>query len=99
MKVKPFWMAPAHIRLEAMEMILRKQPVFPAYQSPTYSNMAFQLLAYAIENITGQAFPAMVEDELLTPLGLTRTFLSVPSNDTDAVVVDGWAEDLGDLGP
>jgi len=99
MEVKPFQVPPAHPELEAMKMILRRQPVLPAYQAPTYSNMAFQLLAYAIENITGQAFPAMVEDELLTSLGLTRTFLSVPSNDTDAVVVEGWAEDLGDLEP
>lgn len=82
-----------------MKMILKKQPVFPAYHSPNYSNMAFQLLAYAIENITGQAFATVVEEMLVKPLGLSRTFLSVPLNDTDAAVVDGWAEDLGDAGP
>jgi CubicO group peptidase (beta-lactamase class C family) len=61
--------------------------------------MAFQILAYAVENITGQDFATLVEDELLKPLGLTRTFLSPVSNDTDAVVVDGWTGDLGDAGP
>jgi len=82
-----------------MEMILRKQPVFPSYQSPAYSDMAFQLLAYAIENITGQQFATLVEDELLKPLGLTRTFLSTPTNDSNAVIVDGWTADFGDLAP
>ncbi|GAB1312351.1 hypothetical protein MFIFM68171_02561 [Madurella fahalii] len=86
-------------RAESMAMILERWPVLPAYHSPIYSNMAFQVLAYAVENITGQDFATLVEDELLKPLGLTRTFLSTPLNDSDAIVVDGWTEDLGDEGP
>ena len=80
-------------------MILKRRPVLPASQTPMYSNMAYQLLAYAVENITGQAFPAMVEENLIKPLRLTRTFLSPPLNDTDAVTVDGWTIDLGGEAP
>lgn len=80
-------------------MILKTWPVLPAYHTPIYSNMAFQILAYAVENITGQDFATLVDEELLKPLGLTRTFLSTVSNDTDAVIVDGWIADLGDEGP
>ncbi|KAH6855461.1 beta-lactamase/transpeptidase-like protein [Chaetomium sp. MPI-CAGE-AT-0009] len=86
-------------RAESMEMILRTWPVMPTYYTPIYSNMAFQILAYAAENITGQSFATLVEDELLKPLGLTRTFLKTMPNDTDAVVVQGWTDDLGDEAP
>jgi CubicO group peptidase (beta-lactamase class C family) len=89
----------ARLHIESMAMMLERWPVLPAYHSPIYSNMAFQILAYAVENITGQNFASLVEDELLKPLGLTRTFLSTPANDSDAVVVDGWTEDLGDEAP
>lgn len=82
-----------------MAMILRGWPAVPAYHTPIYSNMAFQVLAYAIENITKTSFPKLVYDELLKPLNLSRTFSSPPLNDTNAVVEDGWREDLGDAAP
>ncbi|KAK3324921.1 beta-lactamase/transpeptidase-like protein [Apodospora peruviana] len=86
-------------RAESLQLMVAKPPVTPTYYSPTYSNMAFQLLAYAVENITGQSFSSLVHDSVISPLNLTRTFLSPPLNDTDAVVVDGFARDLGDAAP
>ncbi|KAK4208647.1 hypothetical protein QBC37DRAFT_378879 [Rhypophila decipiens] len=73
-------------------------PVTPTYYSPTYSNIAFQLLAYTVdsENITGLL--ARPQQHHQSP-DLTHTFLSPPLNDTDAVVVDGFARDLGDAAP
>ena len=79
-------------------MISRSYPISPSYHTPVYSNMAFQLLAYAVEKITGKAFSSLVEKNLLKPLKLTRTFLTKP-NDTNAILVDGWDTEFGEEAP
>lgn len=74
---------------------------FPTYQTPTYSNAAFRLLAYAIADITGKSFGQTLQDAVLSPLGLNDTSLTAPSIQ-DAVVVkgdDAWNFDLGDDSP
>ncbi|KAK4169801.1 beta-lactamase/transpeptidase-like protein [Cladorrhinum sp. PSN259] len=86
-------------RSESFAKLLIKPAVSATYQSAIYSNVGFQLLAYAVENITGQPFSSLVESQLVKPLNLTRTFLSQPANDTNAVVVDGYDLDIGDEGP
>lgn len=80
-------------------MMLGMAPVTSAHRTPVYSNMAFQLFGYAVENITEQPFTNLVEEQLIKPLNLTRTFLTNPTNDTDAVVVNGWTDELGDEAP
>jgi len=80
-------------------MILKGWPVVPTYHTPIYSNTAFQILAYAIENITKTSFSKLVQDELLKPLKLSRTFSSPPLNDSNAAVNEGWRADLGDAAP
>ena len=79
-------------------MISRSYPISPSYHTPAYSNMAFQLLGYAVEKITGRTFPSLVEKNLLKPLKLTRTFLTKP-NDTNAIIVDGWDTEFGEEAP
>ncbi|KAK3983799.1 beta-lactamase-like protein sdnR [Cladorrhinum sp. PSN332] len=86
-------------REEAFTKLLTKPAVLSPYQTASYSNVAFQLLAYAVENITGESFSSIVESELIKPLNLTRTFLTQPANDTNAVVVDGYDLDIGEEGP
>jgi hypothetical protein len=62
--------------------------------------MAFQLLAYAVENITATPFSTLVRTQLLEPLNLRHTFLTTPTNlTTDAVVLPGWDQDFGDEAP
>ncbi len=82
-----------------MKYVLQTWPLAPPYRTPNYSNMAFQLLAYAVENITGTPFPDLVTEQILKPLSLNRTFLSHPGNDTNAVVYNGWDADFGDESP
>jgi len=82
-----------------MAMVLDRRPITSTSRTPIYSNMAFQLLAYAVENITGQSFANLVHEYLLKPLNLERTLLDNPVNDTNAVVVDGWDLVLGDEAP
>lgn len=75
---------------EAFAKITRAAPISPSDHTPAYSNMAFQLLGYAVAKITDTPFPELVKKKVLDPLKLTRTFLTNPTNDTDALVVDGW---------
>lgn len=82
-----------------MRYVLQTWPLAASYRTPNYSNMAFQLLAYAVENITGTPFPDLVMEQIVKPLNLTRTFLAHPGNDTNAVIVDGWDIDFGDEAP
>lgn len=79
--------------------MLQTYPLAKSYRTPNYSNMAFQLLAYAVENITGKAFPDLVVEQLIEPLDLHRTYVTYPGNDTDAVVYTGWDLDFGDEAP
>ncbi|KAF2642179.1 beta-lactamase/transpeptidase-like protein [Massarina eburnea CBS 473.64] len=78
-------------------------PSYPAWQSATYSNIAYQLLAYALENMTRKRFVNILTDRIITPLGLTHTYyqnapesvgvLPGPNNDTY------WNVNLGDANP
>ena len=55
-------------------------PSYPPWESPTYSNIAYQLLSYALENITGRAFADILQADVIKPLNLQRTYYdSAPS--------------------
>jgi CubicO group peptidase (beta-lactamase class C family) len=49
-------------------------PSYPAWSTPTYSNVGYQLFAYALESITGKPFAEVLYNKVLTPLNLTNTF-------------------------
>lgn len=51
----------------------QRHPVYTPATGAVYSNVAFQLLAHAMENISGKAFPELVEESLFRPLELTRS--------------------------
>ncbi|KAI1634075.1 beta-lactamase/transpeptidase-like protein [Biscogniauxia mediterranea] len=75
-------------------------PSMVPFQTPAYSNVAFQLLGYALETITGQTFESLLEDTVIKPLGLNNTFVKapedlrgiIPGNKTST----GWAFDIGE---
>ncbi|OTB01081.1 hypothetical protein M426DRAFT_223685 [Hypoxylon sp. CI-4A] len=75
-------------------------PSLAPYLTPAYSNVAFQLLGYALESITGQTFQTLVQETVIEPLGLNNTFLLAP--DDSRGVIPGsrdetaWAFDIGE---
>ncbi|KAF1952137.1 beta-lactamase/transpeptidase-like protein [Byssothecium circinans] len=78
-------------------------PSYPAWQTATYSNIAYQLLAYALESITGKKYVDILNDRVIKPLGLNRTYYE---NAPDSVgVIPGtnketyWNVSLGDANP
>ena len=61
--------------------------------------MAFQLLGYAIENITGTPFPTIVQQQLFDPLHLRHSYVAYPENITDYAPAGGWATVFDDIAP
>ncbi|GAB1320018.1 Beta-lactamase-like protein sdnR [Madurella fahalii] len=88
-------------RTEAMRLIMNTYPWAPSYRTPNYSNLAFQLLAYAAENITGESFNDLIVSQLIKPLNLTRTSVSIPHNESNVVNYPepAWNLDLGEASP
>jgi CubicO group peptidase (beta-lactamase class C family) len=87
---------------EFLRLIEAQNPVASSWETPIYSNEAFQLLAMAFENITGEAISDAFESGLMEPLNLKRSFWKPPSNDSNAVVVNPpgahrFDEDLGEF--
>ncbi|KAI1757514.1 beta-lactamase/transpeptidase-like protein [Xylaria castorea] len=78
-------------------------PSFASSHTPGYSNLGYQLLAYALEAIKGRSFSEMLESDVLQKLSLNHTYyhpapplhLGVipPGNDA------GWNFSLGEANP
>ncbi|KAI9826781.1 MAG: hypothetical protein M1819_007252 [Sarea resinae] len=91
-------------REEWFKGFLDDAPVFAPFYAPAYSNNAYKLLAYALENVTGSTFESLFEDKLVKPLNLTRTSYAKPSNDSWGVIPGNattsmWYVDIGDDAP
>ncbi|KAI0844382.1 beta-lactamase/transpeptidase-like protein [Daldinia vernicosa] len=75
-------------------------PSLAPFQTPAYSNVAFQLLGYALETITGKTFQTLMEESVIKPLGLNNTFLTAPDDSRGVIPGDhyetGWAFDIGE---
>ncbi|KAI1270955.1 beta-lactamase/transpeptidase-like protein [Xylaria sp. FL0933] len=75
-------------------------PSLPPFMTAAYSNVAFQLLGYALETITGKTFESILEETVLKPLGLNNTFLRAPEPARGVIPGDpastGWSFDLGE---
>ncbi|KAM5429679.1 hypothetical protein McanCB21832_007471 [Microsporum canis] len=80
-----------------------QHPSFAPYWGPAYSNMAYVLLRYALEEMTNQSFPSLFASKVTGPLQLKDTYYSnaplsqgvVPHNDSAAQYTD----DLMDAAP
>ncbi|KAI1413840.1 beta-lactamase/transpeptidase-like protein [Hypoxylon sp. FL1857] len=87
-------------RAQFFQGIGKFYPSLAPYQTPAYSNVAFQLLGYALETITGKTFQTLLENTVIKPLGLNRTFLRAPNDSLGIIPGDhdttGWAFDIGE---
>ncbi|KPM42353.1 hypothetical protein AK830_g4180 [Neonectria ditissima] len=59
--------------------------------------MAYQILAYALEAMTNKTFEESFSASLLDPLGLHRTTLEAPKNDSNAVIPGNKTSSWWDL--
>jgi CubicO group peptidase (beta-lactamase class C family) len=73
-------------RADFFTSFLGQRPVVAPFWTPIYSNAAFQILAYALENITGQAFASLLASQILKPLNMTSTFASTPASSNKSII-------------
>ncbi|KAJ5605487.1 beta-lactamase/transpeptidase-like protein [Penicillium lagena] len=87
-------------RTEFFHGLMAGHPVVPAGSTPIYSNAAYQILAYALETMTGQSYQSILSKDLLHPLGLEGFSYSAP-NASEGIIPDPiyWALSAGDETP
>lgn len=84
---------------EFLTQVINHPPVFPAYTSPIYSNMAYILLGFAYENITGKSI-SQGQLDFARILGMNSTTTTPPGDNVDAIIprndsYSGWSIDGG----
>ncbi|KAJ5502167.1 Beta-lactamase-like protein [Penicillium fimorum] len=75
--------------------LANKTGVAPAGGTPSYSNMAFQLLGYIVEKRTGKPFSKVLQHDIFDILGMTETSIFAPANTTAGIIpvskqASGW---------
>ncbi|KAF4345106.1 beta-lactamase transpeptidase [Fusarium beomiforme] len=79
-------------------------PVEVTFETPIYSNLGYQLMAYALENITSSKYPDILSRRLIRPLRLNSTSYFKPANTDSSVIPDAsddpWYDvEMGDAVP
>ncbi|KAL2072807.1 hypothetical protein VTL71DRAFT_12150 [Oculimacula yallundae] len=84
-------------RAQFFEGFTKRHPVYAPGTGVIYSNVAFQLFAYAVENATGKAFPDLIKEKLFEPLELANSSWEVPKFNSSGVIIDPmvWNLDFG----
>ncbi|KAG5759752.1 hypothetical protein H9Q72_012115 [Fusarium xylarioides] len=79
-------------------------PITSTANTPVYSNVAYQLLAYALEGMTRKPFKKSFQSSLLDPLSMKRTSLEAPKSKENAIIpeneqVSWWNITTADSSP
>ncbi|KAI7762389.1 hypothetical protein LZL87_006784 [Fusarium oxysporum] len=91
-------------RTAFFDAIRTHHPVEAAFSTPIYSNIGYQIMAYALENITGTTYTDILSRQLILPLGLNSTSYAKPANTDSSIIPDSpsssWYDvDTRDEGP
>ncbi|KAL7912515.1 beta-lactamase/transpeptidase-like protein [Trichoderma velutinum] len=86
-------------RNEYFAGLIQRHPVFPSYSKALYSNAAYRILAYVLEDITGRSYDEVVMNDVFQPLGMKHSNSLPPSRKGAGVIPDGdagWSRVYGD---
>ncbi|KAH9205052.1 beta-lactamase/transpeptidase-like protein [Leptodontidium sp. 2 PMI_412] len=80
-----------------------RSPVFPTFQTPVYSNAAFQIFSLALSRITGKDFKTLMDEALFKPLNLSRTSYTKPDDSLGVIPGNAtttfWNFEMGGVWP
>ncbi|KAI1811978.1 beta-lactamase/transpeptidase-like protein [Poronia punctata] len=101
--IPPCGDVPVCNRTQFFEGLKKLPPAFSPFVTPTYSDIGYTLLGYALEQMTGRTFQESFEEKIVKPLNLSHTFYKTP-NDSLGVIPGGryltsWAFDMGRESP
>lgn len=74
--------------VDLIRSVKAAHPIFAPNQESTYSNIAFELIALAIANVTNQTYESYIDDAIFKPLGMSKSTFSKP--DDSAGVIPLW---------
>lgn len=85
---------------EILDGVINHPPPYPSYTTPSYSNLAYIILGFAYENITGRSIDDGQRDTFVNKLGMTSTSPRPPGNGVDAIIPrnDSYAVFSYDIG-
>lgn len=72
-------------REEIIKGSKKRTPVFPPNMKSSYSNMAYILLGFVIETVSGKDYQTALDELILRRLGMQQTTVKRP-NDSDGVI-------------
>jgi hypothetical protein len=72
--------------LEFLEGVVNHPPAYPPYTTPVYSNLAYTILGFAYENITGHTIDQGQRDVFIKRLGMSSTTPRPPDKGVDAII-------------
>lgn len=84
---------------EFLEGFPKRAHVTLPYTTPNYSNVAYQILAYAIEAISHSSYESVIAEHVVKPLNLKHTSVTTPKS--GGFIPNGpaqWDFDLGGAG-
>ncbi|KAK6526123.1 hypothetical protein TWF281_011160 [Arthrobotrys megalospora] len=84
-------------RQQLLDGLTKAHPVTAVGERAVYSNLAFTLISFALQNATGKNYSTLLDELVIQPLNLTNTGAS-PGDASKAVIppVDnGWGLDYG----
>ena len=67
----------------------------PTYSTPVYSNLGFDILGFALQNITNSSYGQALNSSFLQKLKLSRTSVTTPPNSWGILtdLASGWPID------
>ncbi|KAL4915402.1 beta-lactamase/transpeptidase-like protein [Aspergillus aurantiobrunneus] len=88
-------------RAEFFAHSMYRHPIVPTSASPVYSNDAFQLLGYIIEEISGRPVKELMEERLMEHLNLSSSSYRKPADAIGIIPAPenepSWDVDMGEL--
>ncbi|MGB7785866.1 MAG: serine hydrolase domain-containing protein [Salinimicrobium sp.] len=79
----PAYMEEAKTKQEMLEIFKSLKPVFEPGAKNEYSNTNYVLLSFIAEDVTGKSFSKLLQDRIVKPLGLKKTYYGSKINTAD----------------
>ena len=79
----PYWTGPDFYfpsKEEIKNRLSQQETLYRASTYFQYSNLALTLLGHIVEQVSGQSFESYVQENILTPLGLSNTRMTMPKD-------------------
>lgn len=91
------WFTPQTDIDKALELVLDKPADFKPDARYSYSNTNYLLIGRILDKVLGYSHEQYIDSEILTPLGITNTYLSLSQAEYEDVVSGYWYQYDDDL--